>query len=385
MKSGPIICRRRFLKSTAYLAGSIHFVNFNNYKVFAESATKYSMRAIDLINESLVIDMLSLLDLSKILATPKGENAYKFSREELINIKASGIDVFHPAIGIGGNTAHIAALNFMASLNGLVAEHSDLVVRIDSLQDIEKAQREGKLGVVLGVQNADHFRAVEDVKQFYYIGQRITQLTYNTQNRIGSGCTDRGDGGISDFGYQIIKAMNKVGMAIDVSHCGDNTTLDAFQLSKMPVLITHSNCRALVPTNPRSKTDEVIKKMAANGGVMGITAIRNFVTAEEPTTIENYVDHIDHIVKLVGIDHVGIGTDADLNGYDDLPPKIYKNFKVGYKSSYSFREKMDIEGLDHPKKMFDLADALIRRGYSNENIRAILGENFKRALNQIWK
>jgi len=89
-------------------------------------------------------------------------------------------------------------------------------------------------------------------------------------------------------------------------------------------------------------------------------------------------------VKLVGIDHVGIGTDSDLNGYDDLPPELYKSFKSGYKSSYSFREKMDIEGLDHPQKLFDLTEGLIRRGYSNENIKAILGGNFERVLSRIW-
>ena len=164
--------------------------------------------------------------------------------------------------------------------------------------------------------------------------------------------------------------MNEVGMAVDVSHCGDQTTMDAFELSKSPVLVTHSNCRALVPGHPRSKTDEAIKRMAAQGGVMGITAVRNFVTNEEPTTIENYVDHIDHVVKLVGIEHVGIGTDSDIDGYDDLPPEAYKKLKAGYKSKYAFREKIDIEGMDHPKKMFDLAEVLIRRGYSNENIKA---------------
>jgi len=124
--------------------------------------------------------------------------------------------------------------------------------------------------------------------------------------------------------------------------------------------------------------------MAAKGGVMGVTAVRNFVKVDEPTTIEHYIDHMDHIVKLVGIDYVGIGTDSDLKGYDALPKEIYDQLKAGYKSSYSFRDKIDIEGLDHPKKMYDLTEALIRRGYSDDNIRAILGENFRRVLGEIW-
>jgi membrane dipeptidase len=117
---------------------------------------------------------------------------------------------------------------------------------------------------------------------------------------------------------------------------------------------------------------------------MGVTGVRNFVKNDEPTTIEHYIDHIDHITKLVGIEHVGVGTDSDLAGYDALPPEIYDALKSGYKTSYAFREKIDIEGLDHPKKMYDLTEALIRRGYSDDNIRAVLGENFRRVLGDIW-
>jgi membrane dipeptidase len=379
-----IVGRRHFLKSTAGLIVAAPFINLGSFQAFAGSSQTYSVRAIDLVNESLVVDMLSLLDLTKVFATPKGEDAFKFSRDELLTIKASGIDVFHPAIGISGRPAYANALQFMASLNGLVAEHPDLVMRVDSAQDFNDLSKNGKLGVVLGVQNSDHFRTVDDVKEFYHLGQRISQLTYNSQNHIGSGSTDRVDGGISDFGHQIVKSMNDVGMAIDVSHCGDQTTLDAFELSKLPVLITHSNCRALVEGHPRSKTDQAIKRMAEIGGVMGITAVRNFVKNEEPTTIEHYVDHIDHVVKLVGIEHVGIGTDSDIDGYDDLPAETYNQLKAGYKSKYAFREKIDIEEMDHPKKMFDLAETLIRREYSNDNIQAILGGNFKRALTKLW-
>ena len=127
--------------------------------------------------------------------------------------------------------------------------------------------------------------------------------------------------------------MNEVGMLVDVSHCGDRTTLDAIELSPKPIAITHSNCRAL-NNHPRLKTDEAIRKLAAKGGVMGITGVRMFVRGKEPTTIEHIVDHIDHVVKLVGIEHVGIGSDSDLNGYDDMPPDQYKQLKESYKASY---------------------------------------------------
>jgi len=173
-------------------------------------------------------------------------------------------------------------------------------------------------------------------------------------------------------------------MAVDVAHCGDRTTLDAFEISKAPVLITHSNCRALNPDQPRCKTDEAIRKMAAKGGVMGITGVRNFVSPKEPTTIENLLDHYDHVAKLVGVEHVGVGSDIDLDGYDALPDDYKKWLKGLYKSSYAFRDKMDTDGVNHHKRMFDITDGLIRRGYSDADIELILGGNFRRVLGQIW-
>ena len=384
-KAERTMSRRQFVTITTGAVAASPFFNLGQYKLFAASDVTYSNRAIKLVNESLVIDMLSLINMTRLFeADASGTDPYKFSREEILEVKKSGIDIFHPAIGIGGPGVQLDAMSHMTGYGGLVNEHPDLLMRIDSVEDINALQSNGKIGIILGLQNSDHFKTVDDVKRYYFAGQRISQLTYNSQNMIASGSTDRIDGGISDYGKTIVEAMNTIGMAVDVSHCGDQTTLDAFELSSKPVLITHSNCRALVPEHPRCKTDEAIKAMGAAGSVMGITGVRNFVTAEEPTTIDSYVDHIDHVAQLVGIEHVGVGTDADLYGYDALPPEIYTALKESYKSSYGFREKIDIEGLDHPRKMYDLTEALIRRGYSDENIRLVLGENFKRVLGDIW-
>jgi len=376
--------RRQFVTASAALAAG-PFLNFGRYGLFAASQFEYSDRAVALVNDSLVIDMLSLFDLERLMrASSDGADPYKFSREELKVVRDSGIDVFHPATGSGGLSVQLDVMTELAGYNGLVAEFPDLVMRIDSVSDLDEVRPSGRIGLILGTQNSSHFMTVDDVKRYYFAGQRVSQLTYNSQNLIASGSTDRVDGGITDYGAAIVAAMNEIGMAIDVSHCGDQTTLDAFELSTRPVLITHSNCRALAPGHPRCKTDEAILAMAASGGVMGITGVRNFVRNEEPTTIEHFIDHIDHVVELVGVDYVGIGTDADLKGYDALPPDLYEQLKSGYKSSYSFRDKIDIEGLDHPQKIYDIGDALIRRGYSDDNIRAILGGNFRRALGEIW-
>ena len=219
---------------------------------------------------------------------------------------------------------------------------------------------------------------------FRGLGQRVSQLTYNSRNLIGNGSTERRDEGISDFGVSIIERMNKVGMAVDVSHCGDRTTLDAFEISKKPVLITHSNSRIVAGGHPRDKTDEAIKKVGANGSVMGITGVRMFVKATEPTTIEDALDHFDHVRDLIGAEHLGVGSDIDLYGYDSMPPELNKRLRAGYKGSYGFREKIDIDGLNHPKRMFDLTEGLIRRKYSDADIQGILGGNFARVLKQIW-
>lgn len=164
---------------------------------------------------------------------------------------------------------------------------------------------------------------------------------------------------------------------------GSPETLDAIELSSTPIAITHSNCRAL-NDHPRLKTDEAIRKLAAKSGVMGITGVRNFVRDREPTTIEHLVDHIEHVAKLAGIEHVGIGTDSDLEGYDDLPEKMQKDLRAAYKSSYRFRDKLDIEGFDHPRKVFDLTEALLRRGYTDAHVEAVLGGNFARLLARVW-
>ena len=172
-------------------------------------------------------------------------------------------------------------------------------------------------------------------------------------------------------------------MAVDVSHCGDRTTLDAFEISKKPVLITHSNCRALVPGHPRCKTDEAIKKMAASGGVMGITGVRMFVKGDEPTTIEHVLDHFDHVAKLVGVEHLGVGSDIDLDGYDDMPPESTSSCA---RATRELRLPREDRHRGHRSPASDVRSdrRLIRRKYSDKDIEGILGGNFKRVLSQVW-
>ena len=360
-------------------AAAFPMINRGSFAFAAAPGRSYSARTIKAVRESLVIDMLAPLKLDfdpKFFDQP-------FGAKELAEYKASGITGFHHSVGIGGPGAKEQALDFLASYQGWVGRQADHFTLVGTAADLDHAKAEGKAAIIMGLQNAEHFEKPDDVQYFYRLGLRCAQLTYNSQNLIGSGSTDRIDGGVSDFGEEIIKAMNKVGMLIDTSHSGEKTTLDAIEISPKPIAITHSNCKAL-NNHPRNKADEVIKKLAAKGGVMGITGVRMFIKDRDPTTVADMVDHIDHVAKLVGIEHVGIGSDADLNGYDDMPPDQYKQLKAAYKASYAFRDKIDIDGFDHPRKVFDLTEELIRRGHTDADIKLILGGNFRRLLGATW-
>jgi membrane dipeptidase len=381
MENEPDQISRRRVLQTAAAAG----VATLGYPVFGRSgpgdaaaATVYSARARKVVERSLVIDMLAPLRMD---FETTGFTA-PLTEQEAAMYRESGVTGFHHSVGLGGPTAYEDALSFLAAWQGFVGRNSNLFSLVGKASDLDDAKRSKKIAVIMGIQNADHFREVKDVKTFHELGLRCSQLTYNSQNFLGSGSTDRVDGGISDFGADIIKAMNEVGMLVDVSHCGDRTTLDAIDASSKPIAVTHSNCRAL-NNHPRLKTDEAIRKLAAKGGVMGITGVRMFVRSEEPTTLEHIVDHIDYVVKLVGVEHVGIGSDAGLTGYDSMPPEQLKMLRGSYKASYAMREKLDTDDYG-PKRAYALADALLRRGYSNENIEAILGGNFRRLLGAIW-
>lgn len=368
-------------------AWGLPFINRGRYRLFARSLREYSARCVDLVRGSLVIDMLFPLTLSEETEKRWGPGLDGFTDADREEFRGSEIDVVHIATGVGGPTSDAAyqnGLNFVAGYDAIVANRPDVFMRIDTAADLDRVHDSGRVGILIGVQNSAHFRDPRDVNRFHALGQRVSQLTYNSRNMIGNGSTERVDGGISDFGVSIIERMNEVGMAVDVSHCGDRTTMDAFEVSSAPVLITHSNARVLTPGHPRCKPDEAIQAMARSGGVMGITGVRMFVKNDEPTTVEDVLNHYDHVRDLVGVEHLGVGSDIDLYGYDDMPEEQNAQLRAGYKGSYGFREKIDIEGLDHPKRMFDLTEGLIRRGYTNEHITAILGGNFRRVLGAIW-
>jgi len=292
----------------------------------------------------------------------------RFRQADFDKLKDSGITIFHPAVGYTEGDAYQRSFFDITGWNNLIASHPEYFLRIDGDADLAGAKGSGKIGILIGQQNSMHFRTVGDVDRFYALGQRVSQLTYRG-NRIGGGSCDTSDTGLTDYGAQILTRMNTLGMAVDISHCSDRTTLDAIQTSRKPVLVTHSNCRSLVPGSLRCKTDEAIRRVALKGGVIGITMVRSFVHPQGSATIDDMLDHIDRVVALTGIEHVGVGSDVDLEGRD---------------RAASAAHKYDLDGVDYSKKIFDLTEGLLRRNYSRKDIELILGGNFARALSEIW-
>jgi membrane dipeptidase len=376
--------RRGAIRTLAAAALAGPFLNRGRFRLFAQSSAEYSERAIRLVRDSLVIDMLNQFlyrmdrqqKLREWLSQPGAFTAADFER-----FLDTGIN----AINFGnGADNYDDGIRLFANWNSFIAQYPDWLLRIGTAADFERAKSTRHYGMLFGIQNAAHFRRPEDVDTFYGLGQRVSQLTYNFRNLVGNGAFEPHDDGISEFGATIVERMNRVGMAVDCGHAGDRTMLDAFEISKRPVIISHGNCRALNPGHPRCVIDEAIERMAKTGGVMGINFISFMLKDHEPTTVDDAVDHIDHVARLVGIEHVGIGSDFGLESNDFAPPEVLNNILQRADKRYRVHHREAVADLAGEKRMYVLTEALIRRKYTDEHIRLILGENWRRALNSIW-
>lgn len=388
------LSRRDALQRLAIGALAAPTILRGRYRLAPDLPQEYSARAIRLVHDSLVLDLLNQFRFADFADKPPKSTLWlskphSMTPADFEMYRTSGYNV----IALGhGPTDFDTGIRFFADWNGLIAEYADWFVRIDDANDFETVKKSGKIGLMITFQNSDHFRSVDDVDLFWGLGQRLSQLTYNYQNRIGSGFLETNDGGLTVFGQQIVTRMNTVGMAVDVSHCGDRTTLDTLDAAQRPVVFSHASCRALAPGHLRCKTDEMITKMAKTGGVMGIPFLRMMVRDAEPVTVEHVVDHFDHVAKLVGIEHVAVGSDMDVvgnpnpvNGATMSVPATPNFDRYRMHFDTNGERMLTVSGLDHPKRMFDLTDGLIRRGYSDTNISAVLGRNAARVLSTIWK
>ena len=208
-------------------------------------------------------------------------------------------------------------------------------------------------------------------------------LTYNWQNYVGSGCTDRSDGGVTDFGARFIRRMNELGIVVDTAHSGRRTTLDACSISSRPVIASHTSADAVSP-HDRAKSDRELRALAGTGGVIGVVAVPFFLSTGRDVTIDAMLDHIDYIANLVGWQHVAIGTDWPLQMTKGALSRIGEmERQYGFRPEHRVSWTTNLIGFDDYRDFPNITRGLVKRGYTDEQVRGILGENFLRVVDDV--
>lgn len=271
----------------------------------------------------------------------------------------------------------------VAKWKRLFAENSDIIMQVRSTVDITRAKEQNKVGIILGWQNTSGYGDVLDFVQIYAeLGVRIAQLTYNTANAVGSGCYESQDRGLTDFGRDLIIAMNMAGVLIDLSHVGPITSRDAIATSKKPVAYTHC-APAGLKNHPRNKSDEQIRFIVDNGGFVGVTMFPAFLKRGGASTVEDYVEAIEYVINLAGEEQVGIGTDFTQEQPAEFFDWITRDKGYG-RRLVDFGEMLELEGLRRISDLPNLTACMDRRGWSERRMERVLGENWLRLLRDVW-
>lgn len=378
--------RRSVIRGAAAVVVAAPFVLRHSYRVFAEPAPEYPERVVRLMRESLAIDMLNQflyrMDQQKLkeqwMTVPGA-----FTESDFARFRSTGVSVINNGEGVKD---FAEAEQLFARWNSFIAQYPQWLLRINGAGDLRQAKDQGKLGILFGLQSSGQFETIDDVNRCYGYGQRVSQLSYNFRSLVADGAFEPYDAGVSEYGGKVIGRMNGLGMAVDLGHASDKTKLDAIAISKGPVILSHGNCRTLIPSSLRASTDDAIRMLAAKGGVMGITDIAFMVKATDPVTVEDVVDHYDHVRDLVGIEHVGVGSDAGVEGNDLGSPVVLKEMLRKADARYHVHGDHEIvQGMGGTNRMYELTTALVRRGYTDEQIGLVLGGNWARVLKEIWR
>jgi membrane dipeptidase len=273
-------------------------------------------------------------------------------------------------------------VNNIADMKKMIRENSDLLSLVRSTQDIFDAKKNGKTGIILGFQNAHAF---EDnlgyVEAYADMGVRVVQLCYNTQNLIGTGCYER-DGGLSGFGHEAISEMNRVGIMVDLSHVGANTSQEAILASKKPVCYSHCLPSGL-KEHPRNKSDDQLRFIADHGGFIGVTMFPPFLKRGTDATVDDYVEALDYVINLVGEDCVGIGTDFT-QGYGKEFFDWLTHDKGDHRRLTEFGTVSNPLGIRTIGEFPNLTAAMEKAGWSESRMRKVLGQNWLRVFGDVW-
>jgi membrane dipeptidase len=270
----------------------------------------------------------------------------------------------------------------IAVMKGLIREHSDLLTLVRTTADISAAHSDGKTGIILGFQNAQAFEDnLGTIEAFADMGVRVVQICYNTQNLIGTGCYER-DGGLSGYGHEVIAEMNRVGIMVDLSHVGAQTSTDAILASKRPVCYSHC-LPAGLKQHPRNKSDEQLRFIAEHGGFIGVTMFPPFLKRGTQATVDDYVEAIDYVINLVGEDCVGYGTDFT-QGYGQEFFDWITHDKGRHRRLTDFGTVLNPQGIRTIGETPNLIAAMERSGWKAGRIDKIVGHNWLRVFREVW-
>lgn len=265
-----------------------------------------------------------------------------------------------------------------------IHEHRDRGLLVETVADIKDAFATGREAIVLGPQHSEFIeRDTGAIATFFDLGIRIMQLTYQTANWIGSGCGEPNPGGLTRFGRDVIRAMHEVGMVVDLSHCSHPTSMDAVEFAEGPVIFSHASVHAVTP-HVRTKKDDVIRALAEKGGVIGLTAlsVQNELEPNVRPSMDAFARHVDHLLNLVGPDHIGIGLDFHEHRTPETHAAAHKvNPELG--SAYRFEQRRIIELSDFPEAP-NITRTLVGMGLGDDEITKILGLNFLRVFEEVW-
>lgn len=267
--------------------------------------------------------------------------------------------------------------------------HQDFLVHCKTVDDILEAKAAGKIGWVAVVEGAAPIEnELDRIDVLYGLGVRQLGITYSQANSLGCGVKEDNDSGLTQFGRAAVKRMNKVGMLLDVSHCGPQTALDVIELSNEPIIVSHVGARALWDIK-RLASDYTIKAAAEKGGVIAIESAPHTTMTHTHKThdIDSVMEHFEYVANLVGIDHVSFGIDSLYGNHVGLHDVFSSRFTSKDKAGKPSHEKVDyVRGLENPTEAsWNVLRWLVKKGYSDSDIEKVLGGNALRVLRQVWK
>jgi membrane dipeptidase len=295
--------------------------------------------------------------------------------------KKAGVTAIHTSLS---NRNLSVAMRDLAEWQARLERWPERLLKITKASHVAEAKKSGRVGVLLGFQNATIVESdVRNLDALYDAGTRCIQLTYNSRNLLGDGCTERTNAGLSDFGVAVVERMNQLGIIVDLSHCGEATSRDGIAVSKRPPAFTHTMCKAIYD-HVRAKPDDLLKAIAAKGGMVSVATLGYFIGPTAETSFDDYLRHVDHAVKVAGIDHVGLASDYSMRGIEATHSREswYVPRLSSFKPSYRVRWPPWIKELDPPERFRNIAHGLAKRGYTSTQIEKILGGNWGRYFSE---